>query len=156
MMSATQKAQVDQQVQAYNKTINGGKPPTQQLGKNDFLKLMITQLQYQDPTKPMDDTQSIAQMAQFSSLEQMTNMAEGFSKLSSTMASGDAVSTLGKNVALTVGSANITGQVTAVTRAVADGDQPQVQVNNAWYPWADVQKVYEPAAIPGSTVNLED
>lgn len=44
------------------------------LGKDDFLKLLITQMQNQDPLNPQDDTQSIAQMAQFSSLEQMQNM----------------------------------------------------------------------------------
>ncbi|HEY9570673.1 MAG TPA: flagellar hook assembly protein FlgD [Metalysinibacillus sp.] len=51
------------------------------LGKDAFLKLLITQLQNQDPTNPMDDREFIAQMAQFSSLEQMQNMTKAMESL---------------------------------------------------------------------------
>ena len=50
------------------------KKTSDNLGKDDFLKLLITQLQYQDPMDPMEDKDFIAQMAQFTSLEQMQNM----------------------------------------------------------------------------------
>lgn len=62
------------------------KRPTKQtgnseLGKDAFLKLLITQLQHQDPTNPMDDREFISQMAQFSSLEQMQNMTKAMESL---------------------------------------------------------------------------
>lgn len=46
------------------------------MGKDQFLQLLVTQLQNQDPLKPMEDTQFIAQMAQFSSLEQIQNLVK--------------------------------------------------------------------------------
>jgi flagellar basal-body rod modification protein FlgD len=50
------------------------------LGKDEFLKILMTQLQNQDPLNPMQDKEFIAQMAQFSTLEQTTNMASMLEK----------------------------------------------------------------------------
>jgi len=50
------------------------------MGKDDFMKLLITQLQNQDPTNPMKDNEFIAQMAQFSALEQTMNLSKSFDK----------------------------------------------------------------------------
>lgn len=61
------------------------KPPKrvvdQTLDKDDFLELLLVQMRNQDPMKPQDQTESIAQLAQFSSLEQMTNLNDGMDKL---------------------------------------------------------------------------
>lgn len=52
----------------------------QSLGKDDFLKLLVAQMGNQDPMEPMSNEESVAQLAQFSTLEQMNNIADGMSK----------------------------------------------------------------------------
>jgi flagellar basal-body rod modification protein FlgD len=49
-----------------------------QLGKDEFLKILMSQLQHQDPMNPMQDKDFVAQMATFSTLEQITNMGKAF------------------------------------------------------------------------------
>lgn len=51
------------------------------LGKDAFLQLLVTQMRYQDPLDPMDNGEYLSQLAQFSALEQMTNVAEGLSNI---------------------------------------------------------------------------
>lgn len=53
------------------------------LGKDDFLSLLAVQLQYQNPLEPMSDTDFVAQLAQFSSLEQLQTMADSLSSMTS-------------------------------------------------------------------------
>lgn len=55
--------------------------PSSQLGKEEFLKILMTQLQNQDPLNPLEDKDFIAQMAQFSSLEQLMNMSKSIDAL---------------------------------------------------------------------------
>jgi flagellar basal-body rod modification protein FlgD len=133
-MSGQQVAELKQTVDSFNQSLKLHGGANNQLGKDDFLKLLTTQLQYQDPSAPMQDTQFIAQMAQFSSLEQMTNMANGFNQLNTLLESQNAVSALGRNVTIDSGGTPIQGQVSAVTR----GENPQVKVNGTYYPWKDV------------------
>lgn len=53
-----------------------------ELGKSEFLKLLVTQLQNQDPTNPIDNQEFIAQLATFSSLEQLISINDAVTKLS--------------------------------------------------------------------------
>ncbi len=57
------------------------RPTTDVLGKDDFLQLLVAQLQHQDPLKPMDSTEFTAQLAQFSSLEQLYNVNDNLGEL---------------------------------------------------------------------------
>lgn len=138
-MSQTDASRTKLQVDTLNKELGGGKPFKPDLDKDDFLKILITQLQNQDPTNPMQDKEFIAQMAQFSSLEQMTNMATNFGKLSTVLNSSEAQSLLGRKVEITDGDKAIYGKVSQVVR----GEFPLVMVNGSFYDLEQVSKVEE-------------
>ena len=70
------------------------------LGKDAFLKILITQLSNQDPLDPLKDKDFIAQMAQFSTLEQMTNMNKSIEQMVS-MNKASAVSYIGRLIEYT-------------------------------------------------------
>src|SRR3954453_3203193 len=72
--------------------------PKSILGKDDFLKLMMTQLQHQDPMSPMNDQDFMGQMAQFSSLEQASNMAQTLAQMSSASQVSQGVSLIDRTV----------------------------------------------------------
>lgn len=61
-------------------TVFGG--ANSELGKDSFLQLLVLQMQNQDPLEPTDNTEMIAQLAQFSALEQMNNLNEKFAEFS--------------------------------------------------------------------------
>ena len=138
-LSAAEQAKTKMTVDTFNKTLAvNGRTASQELGKDDFLKLLLTQLSNQDPTSPMENTEFIAQMAQFSSLEQMTNMSTEFAKLANMLNSNEAVSLLGKNVTISTGDTSVNGVVEAVTR----GEDPQVEVNGMLYSLDQIKSVY--------------
>jgi flagellar basal-body rod modification protein FlgD len=68
------------------------------LGKDDFLKLLVGQLQHQDPLSPSDDQQWIGQMAAFSQLEQVSNTAATTQKIVDTLNTNGTLSLIGRTV----------------------------------------------------------
>jgi flagellar basal-body rod modification protein FlgD len=139
-LNVQEMADLNRQVRELNAQVNQGRVPQQQLGKDEFLKLLITQLSYQDPTAPMEDKEFIAQMAQFSSLEQMTSIAGEFNRLTNLIAGSEAASSLGRSVELFEGETLVQGVVKAVTRG--DGAS-QILVNGSYYAWDQVTRVFE-------------
>ncbi len=101
---------VDGQVVADSTPTNTSKDTTgsSTLGKDAFLQLLVTQMQYQDPLKPSTDTEYISQLAQFSSLEEMQN-------LNSAVNNSSAYNLVGKNVIMEVGKS--TGETSTTTVA---------------------------------------
>ena len=136
-MSAQEKFKVDNIVNGYNKKLDfelrEGRIASRELGKDDFLKLLMAQMTNQDPTSPMENTEFIAQMAQFTSLEQMTNMSNNFEKMAAMINSSEAQSLLGRTIQIDLGAEQAT---TGVVEAATRGNTPQVQVNGMFYDMA--------------------
>ena len=113
--------------------------PNQNLGRDDFLRILLTQLSHQDPTAPMQDTEFIAQMAQFSTLEQMTNLAADFSRMARMLHASEASNALGRSVDIHLENESVQGIIRAVTR----GDTPQVLVNGRFFDWDQVSTIFD-------------
>jgi flagellar basal-body rod modification protein FlgD len=75
--------------------------PSSELGKNDFLKLMIAQLQAQNPLEPSNGTEYISELAQFSQLEQTTNLAQSSTQSAAAQRVAQAVGLIGHTVSYT-------------------------------------------------------
>ena len=113
------------------------------LGKDDFLKLLIAQMQNQDPMKPMDDSQTIAQMAQFSALEATQNLANVMQTSTNQSAIFGASALIGKYVqASNADGTNTTGAVTGVDFTTTNGAvTPALVINGKDVDYSTIVKV---------------
>lgn len=119
--------------------------PQKALGQQDFLKLLATQFQTQDPMKPMEDTAFIAQMAQFSALEQSSSMAQNMTLLRADQQRTAANSYLGHRVTVDQGDGTlVTDDVTAID---SSGSEPKLVVGGNAYSLSAVLRV-----APGSVL----
>lgn len=113
--------------------------PIQVLGQEDFLKLLVAQMTSQDPMSPTKDTEFIAQMAQFSSLEQAKTMQSDIARLRADQQFLQAQGLLGKTVDLQVDQdTTARGLVTAVQ---IDAGTPLIMVNGQAYDLSQVLMV---------------
>lgn len=111
-----------------NSLISGNTPQTpaqtgngSPLGQDAFLKLLTTELQNQDPLNPMDDTQSVTQLAQFQALSSQVNLANSFQSFQAGMQLTQAAGLIGHTVSVnatnptTGGSSTVTGKIAGVS-----------------------------------------
>lgn len=116
--------------------------PKHSLDANDFMKLLSVQMQYQDPMKPMDNNEHMAQVAQMGSMQSISQMALSVTQMNGAQSLVLANSYLGRQVSLTDSDGNaVTGAVTAVD---SQGATPQVMVDDAYYPISAITRVELP------------
>jgi flagellar basal-body rod modification protein FlgD len=127
--------------------------PKKTLGQDDFFKLIAAQFAAQDPLKPMDDTSFIAQLANFSALENSTQLVTQFERFSEQQETSAAQNLLGRTVTLTDPldeTRSITGQVTAVD---SREEGLFITVNGSDYEVGTVRRVELTDSTEADTVN---
>lgn len=107
------------------------------VSSKDFLFLLTQQLQYQDPMNPMDNSQMLAQEAQFATLEQMEALTSSFSQFSNIY---QANSLLGQNVEVNIDGKKSSGVVEYVD--FSDTKGASISISGKMYPLSSVSKVY--------------
>jgi flagellar basal-body rod modification protein FlgD len=85
------------------------------LGFEDLLKIILTQLTYQDPLKPIENFEFVSQLAQFSQIQQTQTMSDRLQNILQASTTQQATNLLGKNIEIPAGQAILTGKVTAVS-----------------------------------------
>ena len=111
-----------------NAASNGSATDAFGLGFEDLLKIVLTQLTYQDPLKPMDNFEFVSQLAQFSQIQQTQAMSDALQTLVTAQASSQAASLLGKRVDISGTTTTLTGTV----EAIAFGqDGPTISITTA-------------------------
>jgi len=90
------------------------------IGIQDFLRILTTQLNHQDPLKPMDNQEFVAQLAQFTSLQQTQQMNEKFDSLLSIQAANQSIGLIGRTVDVTTESGTSSGRVVSLDLSSGD------------------------------------
>lgn len=126
--------------------------PVKELGKDQFLQILVTQLRNQDPMQPLQDKEFIAQMAQFSSLEQMMNMSKEVSSLR--QSAGMVAGLIGKEVSWFEETETSTVEKKGTVNSVLWRDGVQfVKAGNIEVPIDKIISISEPTEVSGAEVN---
>ena len=128
-----------------SRTQSAGRNITNELDRDAFLKILVAQLQNQDPLNPIEDQDFIAQLAQFSTLEQMQTLNEGFTF-------SQATGLVGHHVYAEFADENqqIRQVFGKVTSALAMGGQPYLEVNGWHIPYTSDVIVYGKDDLPAA------
>ena len=100
-------------------------PQQATVNQEDLFKIMLTQLQYQDPLKPLDNAEFIAQLAQFTSLEQARQTNQNIESLAQIQSADQSIGLLTKTVEVQTASAREVGTVSAIAFS---GGSPQLTI----------------------------
>lgn len=114
---------------------------TSGIDQADYLKLFMQELTYQDPLKPVDNREFMAQMAQFSSLQETRTTNEYFAQLLSMTTSNQSLNLLGKKVKLKNSEGE--GHVATVEFAANENPKLTVIMNNGEIPKVDLSQIIE-------------
>jgi flagellar basal-body rod modification protein FlgD len=101
--------------------------PKGALGKDDFLKLFVAQLQHQDPMSPMDNNAMMSQMAAMSSVEQLANLSDSNARMATSLAQSGAVGLIGRTV--TYADADGTTHTGTVQKIATEDGSPLLTVD---------------------------
>ncbi len=126
-------------------TSDNSRVPIKTLDQNDFLRLLITQLSAQDPLNPQKDTEFIAQMAQFSSLEQAKAMQADMAALRTEQQLLQASALIGETVQIQLDQDTATAGV--VEGVKVDAGVPKLVINGEAYPLEQVLTI-TPTPVP--------
>lgn len=105
-----------------------GATQTNGMSQADFIKILMTQMTYQDPLKPMDNEQFMAQMAQFTALQQTSDLNANLVQLIQNQAALSSVGLLGRSVDIKTASGTTTGTVEGLSY---NGNLPVMTVKTA-------------------------
>ncbi|MBI1890125.1 MAG: flagellar hook capping protein [Burkholderiales bacterium] len=101
------------------------------IGLQEFLRILTSQLSNQDPLKPMDNQEFVAQLAQFAALEQSAQLNQKLEQLLSVQSAVQSVGLLGKTVDVNTQSGTITGQVKELNFSNGEAQLTVLTASNA-------------------------